>query len=195
MISKLLAKKILNILLKSGGDFSELYIQKKITNSIRLEDSKIENSSSGYELGCGLRLWTGESTFYAYVDSLQEDKLVNAAKVLSSAVDGSSRNKVLDLTSAKSSYHTSIKRYPGEVNLQSKKKMLLEVDKTSRDYSTNIFQVTSNLSDLEEEVYIANSEGINSYDKIIKTILTVSVIARKGKDVRTGYKSLARTCG
>src|SRR4030042_1252970 len=57
---------------------------KKIKKEV--EKGKIENSTSGNELGCGLRLWAGESTFYAYVDSLKEDKLLNAAKVLSSAV-------------------------------------------------------------------------------------------------------------
>src|SRR3989304_4660917 len=106
---------ILNILLGNGSDFSEVFIQKRVFNNIRLEDSKIENSSSGYELGCGLRLWVGDSTFYAYVDSLEEGKLLNAAKVLSSAINGSNSLKVLDLTETKSSYGTDIKKFPDQI--------------------------------------------------------------------------------
>ena len=104
MINDKLARKILNTLLRSGGDFSEIYIQKKINNNIRLEDSKIDDSSSGFDLGCGLRLIFGDSTFYAYIDSLQKDKLINAAKVLSSAVSSKSNIKILNLTSSRSLY-------------------------------------------------------------------------------------------
>ena len=78
MIEDRLTKEILNILLRNGADFSEIFVQRRVSNNLRLEDSKIENSSSGYELGCGLRLWVGDSTFYAYVDSLEKNKLLNA---------------------------------------------------------------------------------------------------------------------
>jgi len=60
MIKLSLAKKILNILLKNGGDFSEIFIQKRIANSLSLEDRKLENASSGFELGCGLRIISGD---------------------------------------------------------------------------------------------------------------------------------------
>lgn len=195
MISKSLSKKILNILLKSGGIFSEIYIQKKTVNNIRLEDNRIENSNSGYELGCGLRVWFDDSTFYAYVDSLEKEKLTNAARVLNLAVNGTNGKKVINLTSNKSSYNVRIKKYPIDVPQKFKKQILLGVNKTTRDYSSNIIQVAANLSDSEEKVYIINSEGYYSYNEIVKTILAVNVVAKRKKEVRTGYKSIAKTCG
>ncbi len=195
MIENRLTKKILNTLLGNGADFSEIFIQKRVFNNLRLEDSKIENSSSGYELGCGLRLWVGDSTFYAYVDSLDENKLLNAAKVLSSAVNGSDSIKVLDLTEAKSSYSTDIKKFPSVVNPDSKKDILELVDKSSRDFNSAIVQVASTLFDSEEEIYVANSYGRFSSEKVVKAFLSVNVVAKKGEDIRTGYKSLARSSG
>ncbi len=195
MIKDELAKRVLNTLLGSGADFSEIFIQKSISSSLRLEDSKIENSSSGYELGCGLRLWIGDSTFYAYVDSLERDKLLNAARILSSAVEGSSCLKVLNITQTKGSYHTKVEKNPAQVNQDIRKDILELVDKNSRDFSSAIMQVTSNLSDAQQEIYTANSYGASSYQQEVKTFLAVSVVARKGKNIRTGYKSLARTSG
>lgn len=195
MIESRLTKKVLNTLLKNGADFSEIFIQKRISNILRLEDGKIDNSSSGYELGCGLRLWAGDSTFYAYVDSLQQDKLLDAAKVLSSAVNGGSSLKILNLTAAESSYCTDIKKFPVRINQDIKKEILETVDKKSRDFSPTVIQVTANLSDVTEEVYIANSNGVFSYEETVKTFLAVNAVARKQKEVRTGYKSLARTSG
>jgi TldD protein len=195
LIESRLTKKILNTLLKNGADFSEIFIQKSISGILRLDDSKIDNSSSGYELGCGLRLWAGDSTFYAYVDSLQKEKLLDAAKVLSSAVNGSSSLRVLDLQSAESSYRTSVKKFPERVSQDIKKDILNSVDKKSRDFSPYVIQVTSSLSESTEEIYIANSNGITSYEEKVKTFLGVNVVAKKKTEVRTGYKSLARTSG
>lgn len=195
MIENRLTKKILNILLGNGADFSEIFIQKRAFNNLRLEDSKIENSSSGYELGCGLRLWVGDSTFYAYVDSLEESKLINAAKILSSAINGTSSLKVLDLTETKSSYAIDIKKPPGSIQSDARKDTLELADRSARDFNPAVIQVTSTLSDTAEESYIANSYGSFSSEKIVKIFLAVNVVARRGKDIRTGYKSLARSSG
>lgn len=195
MIEKKLTRKILNILLGNGADFSEIFIQKRIFNNLRLEDGRIENSTSGYELGCGLRLLADKSTFYAYVDSLEEEKLLNAAKVLSSAVNGSNSLKVIELAEARSSYNVKIKKPPFLIDADNKKNILRLVDEKSRNHGSRIVQVTSALSDVEEEIFIANSYGNFSFEKVIKTFLAVNVVAKKGKDVGTGYKSVARTGG
>ncbi len=195
MIEEKLTRDILNILLSGGADFSEIFVQKRSSNNIKLEDSKIENSTSGFDSGCGLRLWFGESTFYGFVDSLQSEKLRTAAKVLSSAAVKSGKCKVLDLSENKSKYRPSIKKYPSSVDPGIKKDILFSVDKSSRDFNSKIIQVTSSLSDIEEETYIANSYGSFSRESVVRVFLAVNVVARNRKDVRTGYKSLAKTSG
>jgi len=195
LIENRLTKKILNILLVNGADFSEVFVQRRDFNNLRLEDGKIENSTSGYELGCGLRIWIGDSTFYAFVDSLEEDKLINAAKVLSSARNGTSSLKVLDLTESNSNYISKIKKYPRSIPPDKKRDMLELIDKTSRNYSPKIIQVTSVLSDVEEEIFIANSYGTFSSEKVVKTFLAVNSVARKGNNAASGYKSIAQTGG
>src|SRR4030042_6297367 len=195
MISTTFTKKILNTLLKTGGSFSEVFIQKKETNSLRLEDSKIENSSSGFELGCGLRLIYKDSTFYAYVDSLQEEIILNAARILSAAVNDSSEIKVLNLNEIYSPYIAQVKNHPSDVIQENKKNILLNVDDSARNYSHKVIQVSSNISDSEEETYIANSEGIMCHYSNTKVMLSINVVAKKNKEIRTGYKSIARTNG
>ena len=195
MISKATAKKVLDKLLESGGQFGELFIQKKVSNNLRLDDNKIENSSSGFEMGCGLRLIYKESTYYGYVDSIEEEKLIESAKILSFAVNNSNLYKPLDLNESKSSYNIKILDYPDKVLPEVKKQILLSANSKARNKSKNIYQVTAALSDLEEEVLIANSEGFYSKNFLVKTFLAVSIIAVKGAEARTGYKSLAKTKG
>lgn len=195
MIEQKIVKKILNTLLGNGADFSEIFIQKRAFNNLRLEDGKIENSTSGNELGCGLRVWAGESTFYAYVDSLEEDKLLNAAKVLSSAVNGSSHLKILNLTETESSYSINVKKIPSTIQPDNKKNILELVNQNSRNFNSAIIQVTSVLSDIEEEIFIANSYGFFSSEEVAKTFLGVNAVAKRGKSIGTGYKSIGWTGG
>jgi TldD protein len=195
MLEQKLIKKILNILLSSGGDFSEVFIQKRNLNNMRLDDGKIENSNSGFELGCGLRLINKDSTFYAYVDSIDKESLINAAKILSSAVDSSSKNKVLDLSEDKSAYEAIVEQYPYDITQENKKTLLDIANEKARSFSKYIVQVSANLSDADETIFIANSNGLLITDSSVKVFLAVNVIAKKGNEIRTGYKSLARTMG
>jgi len=195
MIEKKIAKKILDILIKSGGDFSEIFAQKRVSNNLRLEDRKIENSNSGFEIGCGLRLISKDSTFYAYVDSLEKEPLLNASKVLSAAVSEMAKSRVLDLNERKSNYKIKVSSHPFNVEQQHKKEILDEMDESARQYSSSIIQVAATISDMEEEVFIANSEGFFSSDSIVKVFTAVNVVAKKGNEIRTGYESLAKTKG
>ncbi len=194
MIESSLANKIIATLLKNGGDFAEIYLQKKINNSIRLEDKKIESSTSGFDLGCGLRLWDGDSTFYGYVDSANKEKLLESANILSSFIGSNNSGKDIGIETTKRRY-ANIAKKPEDIKLEEKRGILAEVDNTARNFNKNIIQVTSNISDLQQEIFIANSFGNSSYEKSAKVILTVNVIAAKKGEIRTGYKSYAKTYG
>jgi len=199
LIEKDTALKVLGTLSSGGASFSEIYIQKSISNSLKLEDSRIENSNSGYDMGCGLRVWIGDGTYYAYVDSIEEKKLIEAAKILSAAGKSSTTGKLFDLNrdlrQAPSKYKANILKNPSTTEANEKKDILVAVDMVCRGYDKHIIQVTTSLSDIEEEVYTANSYGDESFQKVVKVFLSVNAVAKKGSDIRTGYKSLAKTSG
>lgn len=195
MIDKKFVKRILNILLSTGGDFSEIFLQRRSLNNLKLEDGKIENASSGFELGCGLRLIKDESTFYAYVDSLAKEKLLNAAKVLGSAFNSTNVLKVMDLSQVRVDYNAKIKKYPSLLIQDIKSKVLGEANIAARNYNDRVIQVTVSLSDLEEEIFIANSLQNYVEDKTVKVFMAINVVAKKHDEIRTGYASLAGTSG
>ncbi len=195
MISKKTVKKILNLLLESGGDFADIFIQSKISNNLRLDDNKIENVSSGYETGCGLRLIFNDSTYYAFIDSVDEERLAESARIVRSAINNSQKINILNLNKRKSGYGTRILKYPNLVNPEQKAEYLIAADNAARDVSEKIIQVTSVINDVEEYEFIANSEGYLCENKSVKTFMAANVIAMKSGEIRTGYKSYALTRG
>ena len=58
--------------LRRGGDFAEVFVEDRDSLGLRLEDGRIEATSGGREIGAAVRLLSGEHTYYAYSDVLDE---------------------------------------------------------------------------------------------------------------------------
>ena len=61
-------KNILDIALSKGGEFSELFFEYRISNSVQMEEDIIKESSENISLGVGIRVLNGEQTGYGYTN-------------------------------------------------------------------------------------------------------------------------------
>ena len=91
MLDESTIKRVLNAALKGGGEVAELFVEDRSATSMRLEDSRVENVSSGRDSGAGIRVIAGERASYAYTNLLTEDGLVEAAKTASAGLGGRAR--------------------------------------------------------------------------------------------------------
>jgi len=93
--------------LEKGGDFAEVYIEKRISRTILMEESKFKSAVFGISQGAGVRVIAGEKTGYAYTDEIADDKLLRAAEVASTIARGSRASKPVDIRagSAQIIYH------------------------------------------------------------------------------------------
>lgn len=87
-MDKLLAKKVLEIALKSGADFGELYVQNKTSHLIDLNYKRVDNVTTKLTFGAGLRLMRGTQQVYGYASDISEKSLLKLAERLSSSFDG-----------------------------------------------------------------------------------------------------------
>jgi TldD protein len=83
--------------LEKGGDFAEVYIEKRISRTILMEESKFKSAMFGISQGAGVRVIAGEKTGYAYTDEIADDKLLRAAEVASTIARGSRTSKPVDI--------------------------------------------------------------------------------------------------
>lgn len=79
---------VLRRALSRGGDLAEVFAEKRSSLSMRLEDGKIENVVSGFDRGASVRLLSGLSTAFGYVDSLEEEALLALADEVSHSREG-----------------------------------------------------------------------------------------------------------
>ncbi|MDZ7839151.1 MAG: DNA gyrase modulator [Actinomycetota bacterium] len=156
MIEKELLSRVLAEMLGGSGSFAEIYTQKNRNNSLKLEDSKIENAVSGFDLGCGLRLWRDDSIFYAYVDSVKKKDLLDAARALARISKSEASPRPIEINANQSLGDRSLVM-PSVVDNDYKKNLLLKVNKVTRDYGRNIAKVSA---------YISDSGTGNPYSKL-----------------------------
>jgi len=154
-------RKILEIALSKGGEFSELFFEYRILNSVRMEEDIIKDSSENVSLGVGIRVLKGLQTGYGYTDDLSFEKMKQTALTAAAIAAGMSGVSVAKLQENKLKTQTYDMMSPfADVNLASKVELVKEAYNAAKSYDGRITKVQASLVDEIQYVTIANSEGL-----------------------------------
>ncbi|NPV26202.1 MAG: TldD/PmbA family protein [Firmicutes bacterium] len=195
MIAKDDLQEVLTIALANGGDFADIFVERKRTTAIFCEDNKIERVNTGLDIGAGIRVLSGENTAYAYTNNLTREDLSNAARIASHAATGEKKEVKLDLRKARVVPPFEIKQRPDEVMIEKKVELVAEANRVARMVDGRIKQVGVSYGDVIQEVVIANSEGTYVEDERIRTRFVVNAVAVEGTSIQTGYEALGGHIG
>ena len=192
-----LLQRIIARTLRRGGDFAEVYVEDREGLGLRLEDGRIEATSGGREAGAAVRLLTGERTYYAYSDGVDEAALTAAADAVAAAMSGGGAGpSVIMLGDVRSAPHKHPVKVPPESVIIARKAELLRAgDDTARSAGADIAQATVGYGDSRRRVLIANSLGECVYDDRTSVRFTVQVVARRGEIIQTGLETLGGSAG
>lgn len=173
-----------------GADFAELYLERWHRRALRVIDREVKEATSGIQYGAGLRLLYGTDVVYAYTNDLDRKSLVELADTLArlkgreGSVDARGgggldfrRQQVKGLHQPADPFDTKPKRYRLE--------RLLELDGGAR-IGPEIRQVESSYLEWEQDVVIANSEGLWVEDRRVRSRMNAMVIASADGDTQTG---------
>ena len=97
MLDRDLAAEVLRTARARGGAFAELYVEERLGISVRLDDGKIEEVTTGLDRGAGVRVGHGTSFGYAYSNRLDRDALLHAAEAAAASVSDGGPGSVVDL--------------------------------------------------------------------------------------------------
>lgn len=154
-------RKILEIALTKGGEFSELFFEYRIINSVSMEEDIIKESSQRIILGAGIRVLKGEQTGYGYTNDLTIDKMRHAALTAGAIASIGSKHTAVDLREKKISHQVyDLNRPLHGLKLDSKIDLIKEAYAGAKDYDSRVSKVQAYLVDDIQVVTIANSEGL-----------------------------------
>ncbi len=189
-----LGERVLARALSRGGDFAELYAERRASFSVSLDDRKVERAQTGMELGAGVRVIAGEATYFGHVDGLGEADLERIAREVAAAV-GREETTPRPLRAAESPPAQAVRMRPEDVPAKRKAQLLVECDERARSAGDAIAQVTAGYNEIRREVQVANSDGLLTGDDRTRVRLGAQVVARSADRVEAGAESLAGHAG
>lgn len=195
MIDTDLAHDVLAEALSAGGDFAEIFAEDRRSNTVRLDDARVEEFVSGRERGAGIRVESADATGFAHTADLSPESLRAAARAAAAGArsDGPERSPE-PFESAQPVAHEI--RVPVSTIGKSDKVAKLEVaDAAARDAGSEIAQVSATYADGTRRIFVANSDGVVAGDETSRIRLFVHVTALGDKGMQTGYEAPAFTGG
>lgn len=88
MISKQLAIEVLNKMLETGADYSEIFYEDSTGTGLTIENGKVSTSTTGITSGVGLRILKENRCVYGYTSDLTKKGLLTLADSLNKSFNG-----------------------------------------------------------------------------------------------------------
>ena len=188
LIAPDVAERVLATALRSGGDFAEVFAERRAGLTMAIDESRVESVQSGAEEGAGVRVVAGGTTYFAHVDGLDPTDLERAAGEAASAARGE-RTEPRPLR-AVATVPQAIESRPEEVPVERKAALLRELDERGRGAGAEVTQLLASYGEARRRVTVANSEGLLSDDDRTRTRIGVQAVARRGEAIETGQETL-----
>jgi TldD protein len=191
--NEILLERILRRILRNGGDYADIFIEKRKSTFVQLEGGRIEKAVAGSVSGIGIRLIKNRKTAYAYSNDFSASRLEELADTVSSALDRSGNSKCPDMTfnlvRRYPDFRSDIRLFPASVSMPDRIAMLREADDTARKISHEIRQVNVVYRDSEQRVRIISSGGFVAEDERIYTTAMVQTVAARDGVIQSSYES------
>jgi TldD protein len=197
---------LLSSLLSRGGDFAEVFVEKRRAQALGLDDGRMEDVLSSETFGASLRIQEGETTRFADLIAPSIQELTEAALTL--AAPGSGEAAVLPAL-ALLAYPTPspIELDPATVPFAQKVEVVRKAEALARTHGETlkpgaVRQVAVGYGDSTQSVWIAVADRTPagwrtslSDDFRTQGILRLNVTAGEGDVLQTGFQALGETRG
>lgn len=179
--------KLLATALARGGDYADLYIEYRLSNSVNIEEQIVKSASKSLSQGVGVRVIIGDKTGYAYTDEIAFDSIRRAAETASHIARSGSGTDVIGVNATPNRMNL----YPVEVpvsaiELARKIDLIQRGDQAARQFDRRIREVQSSISDEIKYVMIASSDGRLTGDVQPLARFAVSCIADDDGNLQVG---------
>ncbi|MBA3691253.1 MAG: TldD/PmbA family protein [Actinobacteria bacterium] len=196
MLDRDLIEEVLVAARRRGGSFAELFVEERSSTSVRLDDGKVEELTTGLDRGAGVRVAQGTSYGYAFSNRLDRGALLQAAEAASAALTDGDAGGIVDLRASEPGAVNLAQRPASEVPSARKVAWLEELNDAARGFDPQVVQVVGVYGDSLQRRLIATSDGRWVEEDRPRIRLVAQVIASRGDDnIQTGFEGPAACAG
>ena len=187
MLDKQTVERLLGTALERGGDYADVFCERRLSTSFRLQSGRIHETGLAVIAGVGIRVIVGESAGYAYSDDLSFDALRRAARIASLIARNHSTGarrvqiEAADVAPFYDALRTA--HAPSDAYVA----LLARADAAARAFDPTISAVNVNISDELQDVWIGASDGRWLHDHRPLVSMGVQVVSTKSGDRGYGF--------
>ena len=188
MLKKDILSSVLARCIITGGDFAEIFEEDTIDTSISILNGKVENSISGRTHGIGIRIFKGFKSVYAYTNNTNLSSLLDTAEKAALALGELKEDISIVLDKKEVFNNNKIIYIPSSISIDKKIEVMKKGYKAAKEYHDEISQVSVGYLDKEQNILIANTEGLLTEDRRVRTRFSISSVASANGENQTGFE-------
>ncbi len=195
MITREVCQRVLHRAVSTGADYAEIYAQNTVNHAIDMIASRVETINDTVIAGAAVRIYKGlRSVMATTIDTSEEGLLRCAQKAADALGEGTAQMDIVLRERIFGDIHP-IRIVPSCVGNAEKIAILKDGYFAAKEYSSAITQVTGTLLDVDHNILIANTEGLYTQDRQIRTRLSIQAIAEMNGETQTGGFNPGRRMG
>ena len=183
MIKETTAEKILDYILSHGGDFGEVFYEDTSFTKLRMTGKEIETVSAGNETGTGIRIFQNGASLYFYTEGGEEETLFRLLK--ENWKGGKPQVGTFGFASQGRKYYGD--QDLRQAGLPEKEALAERCNLAGLSVSDRISRMSTLYTDMDQQVFIANTEGLCAQDRRNKTRLYIAATAKDGGSTGNSY--------
>jgi len=196
LLDKDLALEVAKTALATGGTFSDIICQHRAVLTVRFEDGKVDDVSTGVDSGAGVRVIKGDLAAYAHTDIIDDAHLMTTARTAAEALKHATDSTVLRIEiPAREAPPDVCTAGGGAYEIRDVVEHLKRCDEAGRAAGKDVRQVTAVHNSSVEDVLIVNCLGEVHEDSCSRTRLIVQVIAGRDGMIQVGQQAPGALAG
>ena len=186
MIAKHICERVLTAACATGADYAELFCENTLDHSINIVGARVDSIHDAVIAGAAVRVFKGlRSVMATTVDTSEAGLLKCAASAAEALGQGSAEISIVLRERRFGDIHP-IRTVPADVTNAEKIALLKEGTTAAAEYDDSVTQVTGTLLDVDHNIMVANSEGLWTEDRQIRTRMMISAVAEHNGETQTG---------
>ncbi len=195
MITREICEKVLRAATATGADYAELFAENTHNQTISMVSSAVDAIKDATVAGAAVRVYKGLRSVMATTVDMTEAGLLRCAQKAADALGEGNAPMDIVLTERLFGDIHPVKTVPSSVSNARKIEILKAGYFAAKEYDSRITQVTGGLLDVDHNILIANTEGLYTRDRQIRTRLMLSAIAEENGQTQTGSFNPGRRMG
>ncbi len=195
MISKDVCQRVLQKAVSTGADYAQLFAERSTDHAVHMVANQVDSIRDAVTAGAAVRVYKGLRSVMATTTDKSEAGLLRCAEQAAEALgQGTAQIEIVLRERTVANAHP-VRIVPSSVHNARKVEILKEGYFAAKDYHAAISQVTGSLQDVDRNILIADSDGLYTQDRQIRTLMTINAVAQIDGETQTGYFAPGRKMG